>query len=202
MPVVRRHTHELYLVPLTDVVSMPRHLSGKQESVSLTGPLSLQSKPRAELCEAFDPAVPGSCKAAEGTCRYVHANTQRAKIHTIHVNYAYREAKSCSFPRFDGEQEVRVHAPPAQKYATEDSGGIFKLNHLLVTKCDAVLDTTGRRMARRCAHFYYGRECFLGPECTFAHVIHIDPAAKEGARAPAPAEMVRMQRSSTAPKHP
>jgi len=45
--------------------------------------------------------------------------------------------------------------------------------------------------AIRCAHFYFGRECHLGAQCDFAHVIHLSETANPWEKAPTPSTFGR-----------
>ena len=161
--VVVRGTSTLLAIPKTDVY----HLPAEQK--------------RLVLCEQFNPAAPHSSCRNGRECRWVHADTSRATQKHIHVAWAWRSLEEVSYPLMRPGRALIIEQPTATRDEIPadavDSGMILK------TRC--VFDDP-KRPASHCAHFYYGRECHLGPWCDFAHVVYVDETSEPGQRAPPP----------------
>jgi len=113
-------------------------------------------------------------------CHYVHARTARATMQLIHVNWAYRSEDECKYERYPPGRTLAINEPISSR-----SGRCEEIPTHLVLRTHCVFNDR-KRPAFRCAHFFYGRECHFGNTCDFAHVIHIDPDATPGDRAPVP----------------
>ncbi len=147
-----------------------------------------------------------------GRCKYVHARVGVAEMRTmprtqVHVNNAWRSLDDVEYERFpaeaNGGRPVRVRCPDGG--ATCDA---MEPQFMLRTKArlpdgndpataTATNTTTNNNNnssstapLRHCAHYYYGRECILGPDCAFVHAVYIDPRAGKNQRAP-PAHLLK-----------
>jgi len=134
------------------------------------------------LCDTFDPARPESSCRMGRRCKFVHANTARARHHQVHVNYAWRQAEDVVYPRFEAGVVYRVASPNSN--VTTD---LISSELMLKTR---VLESA-RHMLSHCAHYYYNRTCNLGADCHFVHAVYIDRNAKDHQRAPVPTQMGR-----------
>ena len=159
----------------------------RQRSVLLSIPRQdvffIPDAKRLVLCERFDVNDPeNSCRYnnSRTPCRFVHADIRNAIEKPIHINWAWRSIEECPFERLPPGRVLVIHEPASAKSHLVDH---IPSELLLKTRC--VFDDPNRK-ACHCAHFYYGRECHLGPKCDFAHVLFIDPRAGQYELAPGP----------------
>jgi hypothetical protein len=166
-------TMAVYAPGFKYVLNLPR------EAIVHLPPASLNVT-RLVLCSNYDARDPHrSCTMGE-RCKFVHADTGRAREHNIHVNYAWRSLDEITYERFDAGTDLHV-CPPNSKLPSDvmDSG--------LVLKTKALEST--RRPLSHCAHYYFNRTCNLGSDCHFIHAVFIDPTAKQHQRAPVPSQL-------------
>merc|ERR1711871_903583 len=140
------------------------------------------------LCERFHPAHPSGCMKGDA-CNRVHAVVRGCPRKPIHINWAWRQVEECQYERYPSGDIVKVREPVSAKsdiVDAVDSGYIIK------TRC--VFDDVNRPPTH-CAHFYYGRECHLGANCDFAHVLYINAQAEKLERAPPPCAFGRRRQT-------
>lgn len=143
-------------------------------------PPSALNVTRMVLCANYTANAPTTSCAMGSRCKFVHADTSRARKQAIHVNYAWRSVEEVSYDRFPAGETFEV-APPNSKVATD----VMDSHMTLMTKA---LDSK-RRPLSHCAHFYFNRACNLGADCQFIHAVFIDPTAKPHQRAPVPSQL-------------
>ena len=182
--VVDRRSSAVLRIPIQQVFFVPTPTQAQDKT---------KKKPagtRLYLCDANDAAATSfSWCPLLGACNGVHANTCGAGNKQIHINFAYKSPSDCQYPRLAADCVVGVREPVSARSANVDT---VAAECILVTRCRI---GPGHAMTR-CAHFYYGRECHLGANCDFAHVIHINPNARQLELAPTPSSVGRGREAS------
>ena len=144
-----------------------------------------------------------------GRCKYVHARVGVAEMRTmprtqVHVNNAWRSLDDVEYERFpagaNGGRPVRVRCPDGgatcdamePQFMLRTKARLPDGNDPANTATNATANNNNNTTAplRHCAHYYYGRECILGPDCAFVHAVYIDPRAGKNQRAP-PAHLLK-----------
>jgi len=176
-----------YVIPREDVHHLPQ---GQQQQPAPKKRGGKGEANRLILCERYDPAAPEeSCPFAKTmNCRFVHADLRRAQATKIHVNFAYRTLDECRYERHPPGKMFAVYLPNTA--GNPQCCVVIPSEHALVTRCIySEADSNpqqqrqhGKKLAAHCAHFFYGRECHLGANCNFAHVLTVDPTARPGKR--------------------
>ena len=164
--VIVSSTSSMLVIPRQYIIHMPGGTDDLYPSKALQ---------RLILCDFFDPNLPGSCRAG-ATCRFVHAITDFAEQREVHYRGHYWEPADCPYPRLNAQAgAVYTVLPPT---ATRDEVDADEVPAELILKTRCVFDDP-KRPACHCAHFFYRRECHLGPLCDFAHVLRLAGAHQQ-----------------------
>jgi len=145
----------LLVLPRSDIISMP---STDEVNIKIPQP-----------CPQFD-AKKGINSCPQGSkCKFVHAVTDNATSHHIHVNYAWSNLEDVTYERFPPGTVLSV-APPNASLASDE------IPSHLALKTRAL--QSNRRVISHCAHYYFNRTCNRGPECFFLHALSLAPLTK------------------------
>ncbi|KAF8292540.1 hypothetical protein TcYC6_0116660 [Trypanosoma cruzi] len=134
---------------------------------------------RLVLCRKYFPGRSDSCwKGA--MCKFVHADTTGAPRYSIHVNYSWRSAECCTYPRLPAGEMIHVLAPNGRQPLET-----FPSERILVTRGSINWKSRIGPLSR-CAHYYFNCLCNRGEKCNFIHTVYVDLSVEgEFKRAPA-----------------
>jgi hypothetical protein len=129
-------------------------------------PPGLQTFEQLVLCPLYNP-VHGYDSCPLGvSCRMVHADTRGLDDFDVHVNFAWRLLAEVTYHRYPAGESLYI-APPNSRNPTD----VVDSSYVLVTRALA----SKRRPLTHCAHYYLNRQCNMGSECRFVHVVRIVP---------------------------